>query len=96
MEELKKSSTSKNKEKTEWVRETNNDGIREGVKVKKVSNGYIVEVYKCGHENNDYDNAYTDDRKEYISTKNPLEGDIQAEEVNLSSQILDTIKGLNF
>lgn len=98
MEELKTSNTVKSKsdEKKSWEKETRIDGICEGISVRKVSNGYVVCVYKRGHKDNNYDSPYIDESKEYISTKNPLESDVDAQEVKLADTTLKEIRNIYF
>lgn len=97
MEELKASNSSKsNKERTSWEKEVKMNGIREGICVRKVSNGYVIRVYKCGYPDDNYDGKYIDEEKEYVSTTNPLATDPEAKEIDLSGDALKEIRNLYF
>jgi hypothetical protein len=97
MEESLESNSSKSKkERTSWEKETRINGITEGISVRKVSNGYVICVYKRGYPDNNYDDKYIDEGKEYVSTTNPLESDPDAKDIDLSGDALKEIRNIYF
>lgn len=65
------------------------DGMTKNVEVKKVENGYVISISQYG----DKDGKYTDTRKEYISTSNPLLKKKEIDPIKAEEEMLSLLDG---
>ncbi len=97
MKELKAvSGTMKSTEEKETSYRVEKDGITRSVRVRKVENGYIIEVAEYG-EKKSKKGEYTwyDERQTYISATDPLEdSEEDAKDVDVSSVIKNALANL--
>ena len=96
MKELKAVSGSiKSTEEKETSFRTEKDGITRSIRVRKVENGYIVEVSEYGDKKNkEGEREWYDERQTYISTEDPLDDSNEAtpDVASVIKNALDTLK----
>jgi hypothetical protein len=70
-------------ESISYRKEWKKNGINHSKQVRKVEGGYIVTESKYGTPSDEEGAEYVDERKEYVSTTNPLKKEENKEEDNL-------------
>lgn len=79
-----------------WRKSTEVDGITKNIEVKEAENGFVIEIYKCGYDQKESSpDKYIDEKKCWISTKNPLQNEKEIEDIDFDIQeALDALKSL--
>jgi len=76
-----------------WEKSESIGNMTKRVSVKKVENGYVIEISKYGTEEGS--EKYIDECKTYISTKNPLESlSPSTDTVELGADIIKSLKSI--
>ena len=87
-----KLSSEKNKEYKCWSKSVTKDEVTKTVRVEECENGYYI----CISEHGDKDGEWYDKSKKYISTKNPLEGEVEVNrDEEIKEEILESIKAMD-
>lgn len=69
-----------NKKKKTWSKSVERDGLTETIRVEQVENGFIISKEKYGHDlKSTSKDKYISENKKYISTKNPLDNDVDGD-----------------
>ena len=78
-------------ESTSYSKSWQNNGLEHRKEIKKVEGGYIITESKYGKPKDGGDDAeYIDERKEYVTTKNPLDESEDKDEDEKLFSFVDT------
>lgn len=84
----------KSKEYKSWRKSSEKEGVSKSLCVKECENGYVIDINEYSYkEGKSYDNSKT-----FISTKNPLEGEMEhkeeEKEIDETKEIMEAIEAL--
>jgi len=84
--------SSKGGEYKSWSKSVTKDEITKTVRVEECENGFYI----CISEYGDKNGKYYDESKKYISTKNPLEGQMEVDkDKEIKNEIMESIKAMD-
>jgi len=81
--EITKETAKDGTESISYRKEWKKNGINHSKQVRKVEGGYIVTESKYGTPSDEEGAEYVDERKEYVSTTNPLDKKKDEDEGNM-------------
>ena len=85
-------SSSEGKEYKSWSKSVTKDEITKTVRVEECENGFYICISKHG----DINGKWIDESKKYISTKNPLEGEMEVDkDKEIKDEIMESIKAMD-
>ena len=85
--------SSEKKKYKSWSKSVTKDEVTKTVRVEQCENGFYI----CISEYGEKDGKYYDDNKKYISSKNPLEGEVEVNrDEEIKEEILESIKAMDF
>jgi len=86
------SSESSEKKYKSWSKSVTKDDITKSIRVEQCENGFYI----CISEHGDKDGKWFDETKKYISSKNPLEGEVGVDrDEEIKEEILESIKAMD-
>ena len=76
-----------------WSKSVTKDEVTKTVRVEQCENGFYICISEYGKK----DGEWYDDDKKYISSKNPLEGELEVDkDEEMREEILESIKAMDF
>ena len=93
MKDIKMTKKSDKKVYKSWRKSVEKDGYSKSVSVDECENGFIITICEDGKKGDDW----TYDSKKYISTKNPLENEMEyKEDEDVQKKIMEAINALEY